>query len=116
MSKIRHEAASALSTPPRIVRVTKLLPVPDLPNTPDERSTKRFRSRLTLTSSMSSGEPMWKCVESSSPKIASTSSADASYTTEKCAGMVLTGLGVLAPSSSSSIGATLTRPKASSRA
>ena len=47
MSKIRLTAALALMTPHRIRRVRKLLPVPDLPKMPFERSTKRRRSRQT---------------------------------------------------------------------
>ena len=36
------------------------MPVPDLPNTPDDRSTSRSRFSVIFTPSMSSGAPMWK--------------------------------------------------------
>ena len=40
--------ASALMMPARMVRVMKLLPVPLLPNTPDERSTSRSQVEVDL--------------------------------------------------------------------
>ncbi len=57
MSKIKLTALPCLMMPASRVRVKKVLPVPLLPKTPLERSTKRPRSRCTRTFSMSSGVP-----------------------------------------------------------
>ena len=92
MSKIRLTALPLVTMPQWSRRVRKLLPVPDLPKTPFERSTKRLRSRRTGTS-MSSGWPISKRWSASSPKTRLKSASSAVKTWAKWGGMVRTGLG-----------------------
>ena len=60
MSKIRLTATRCWITPASSSRLRNVLPVPDLPKTPLDRSTSRSRFSVILTFSMSSGAPMWK--------------------------------------------------------
>src|SRR5579883_2341944 len=128
MSKTRLAATRLRIVPQRMSRVRKLLPVPDLPNTPFERSTKR-RRLSRIGTSMSRGVPSSKRSSPGAPNTRSKSVSSATNTVEKWVGMVRTGRGpssapsIAAPGwrampssaapsrASMSIGCTCTRPK-----
>ena len=93
ISKTRLTAFLCLIMPQRQILVRNVLPVPDLPKIPFDRSTNFSRSRQTGISSISSGAPIVKYLPPSVsfPKISAMSSSVASPTSEKWVGTVLTG-------------------------